>query len=311
MKSRTAQTGHKTLKWLALTGVLAVTTATTFLPRGTAAQTVQKSTIPVLPPSVWVLTTSQKLVHIDAADPRNVLGSKAISGLMPGDALIGIDYRVAKGVMFGLGRSGTLYTLDPDKGIAKAVNPSASKIALNPGPMGFDFNPAADRIRVVQSTGDNHRLHPDTAAIVDFNAKEDGVQTDPRLAFASTDVNAGQIPNLVAAGYTYNSKNDKLTTNFAIDGRLGALLLQGTREGVQPAVSPNLGVLTTVGAMGLGPLTDATLDISDVSNVALAIVTSATTTLPRLVKIDLDFGTATLLGTVGGGEAVAGMAIEP
>jgi hypothetical protein len=116
---------------------------------------------------------------------------------------------------------------------------------------------------------------------------------------------------VVAAGYTYNAQNDKLTTNYAIDRRQGTLVLQGSREGTQPATSPNLGVLTTVGPLGLGPLADAAFDISDVGNVALAVVSAQTASLPRLVRINLDTGAAQLLGTVAGGEAVVGLAIEP
>ncbi len=280
-------------------------------PRWAQAQATERPARPELPPSVWVLTASQRLVQINAAAPQKALSTQAISGLLAGDRLVGMDYRVAKGVLYALGRSGTLYTLDPAQGKAQAVNPAATPLALGDGPVGFDFNPAADRIRVVQSNGSNHRLHPDTAAVIDFDAQTAGVQTDPKLAYAPSDRQAGNPPDVVAAGYTYNTQNDKLTTNYAIDRRQGTLVLQGSREGVQPVVSPNLGVLTTVGALGLGPLADAAFDISDVGNVALAVVSTSTTSLPRLVRIHLDTGAANLLGTVAGGEAVVGLAIEP
>lgn len=266
---------------------------------------------PELPASVWVLTASHKLVNVNAAQPQKALQVRALSGLVAGDQLVGIDYRVAKGVMYGLGRTGTVYTITPATGVAEAVNPSATLRPLASGPVGFDFNPAADRIRVVQSNGENHRLHPDTGELVDFAPQTAGVQTDPKLHYAPGDTNAGSAPDVVAAAYTYNSQNDKLTTNYAIDRRLGVLVLQGSKEGVQPVVSPNLGVLTTVGPLGLGPLADASFDISDVGNVGLAIVSTDTTSLPRMVRIHLGTGAATLLGTVAGGEPVVGMAIEP
>ncbi len=280
-------------------------------PRPVHAQATERPERQALPPSVWLLTASQQLIQINAAAPQKALRSSAIGGLLAGDRLVGIDYRVAKGVLYGLGRSGTLYTLDPTLGKTQVVNPSASPLALGDGPVGFDFNPVADRIRVVQSNGSNHRLHPDTAAVIDFDAQVAGVQTDPRLTYAANDRQAGTPPDVVAAGYTYNAQNDKLTTNYAIDRRQGTLVLQGSREGAQPVTSPNLGVLTTVGPLGLGPLADATFDISDVGNVALAVVSAQTASLPRLVRINLDTGAAQLLGTVAGGEAVVGLAIEP
>lgn len=296
---------RRPLPTLLTLAALAVTTA------AAAQSTAERPARPELPASVWVLTASHQLVNINAAQPQKALQARPVQGLVAGDQLVGIDYRVAKGVMFGLGRSGTVYTITPATGVAKAVNPAATLRPLASGPVGFDFNPAADRIRVVQSNGDNHRLHPDTGELVDFAPQTPGVQTDPKLHYAPGDVHAGQAPDVVAAAYTYNSQNDKLTTNYAIDRRLGVLVLQGSKEGTQPVVSPNLGVLTTVGSLGMGPLTDASFDISDVGNVGLAIVSTSTTSLPRLVRIHLTTGAATLLGTVAGGEPVLGMAIEP
>lgn len=311
--AQTRMPSNAAVRWriLLASGLLVGGVLGALAPRLVQAQTPERPARPELPPSVWVLTAAQKLVQINAATPQKALRTSTLSGLLAGDRLVGIDYRVAKGVMYGLGRSGTLYTLDPAQGKAQVVNPAATPLALGDGPVGFDFNPAADRIRVVQSNGSNHRLHPDTAAVIDFDAQAAGLQTDPKLAYAPSDRQAGTPPDVVAAGYTYNTQNDKLTTNYAIDRRLGTLVLQGSREGVQPVVSPNLGVLTTVGSLGLGPLADAAFDISDLGNVALAVVSTSTSTLPRLVRIHLDTGAASLLGAVAGGEAVVGLAIEP
>lgn len=119
------------------------------------------------------------------------------------------------------------------------------------------------------------------------------------------------MPRIVAAAYTYNKKDSKLTTNYAIDADQGTLVRQGSLEGVEPVVSPNLGRLTTVGALGVGPLRDASFDISDLSNRALAVLRTASDARSRLYGIDLSTGRATLLGTVGDGAPLVGMAIEP
>lgn len=141
--------------------------------------------------------------------------------------------------------------------------------------LGFDFNPAADRIRIVSDSGQNLRAHPETGALVDFKPDADGLQLDGALAFSSDDANAGRPPRVIAAAYTYNKDNEKLTTNFAIDGEPGALVRQGSVEGVEPVVSPNSGQLSTVGALGVAGISDAHFDISDVTNTALAALSTS------------------------------------
>lgn len=275
------------------------------------AQAPQRPPRPELPPSVWLLTQSQHLIQINAAHPRRALQRLPIRGLQAGDELVAIDYRVARGLLYGLARSGRLYVIQPRTGQAQVVNAAAALLALDQGPVGFDFNPAADRIRVVQSNSSNHRLHPDSAQVVDFDAATTGIQPDPSLRFVAGDPHAGQTPDVVAAGYTYNAQDERLTSNFAIERRFGLLVLQGSREGVQPVVSPNTGLLSTVGSLGLGALVDVQFDISDFGNVALIAATTPTSVLPRLYRIDLASGAATLLGSVAGGQPLAGMAIEP
>ena len=131
------------------------------------------------------------------------------------------------------------------------------------------------------------------------------------MAYVAGDANAGKAPAIVAAGYTYNKKDDKITTNFAIDRKLGALVMQGSMEGATPVASPNTGQLRTVGPLGLGELTDATFDIADISGDAFAAVRTAQAPTSRLHLVNLSTGRATLIGTVGDGSPLVGMAVEP
>jgi hypothetical protein len=212
-----------------------------------------------------------------------------------------MDYRIARGVLFVLSSAGRLYTLDTQSGALKAVG-TGPAVALQGEAFGVDFNPVADRVRVVSNSGQNLRLHPDTGALA---------ATDPAPAYVAADAQAGQKPELVAAAYTYNKVDDKLTTNFAIDRKSGMLVTQGSREGVQPVVSPNTGSLFTVGPLGTGPLEDASFDIADVSGKAFAAVRTKAQPTTRLYTIDLSSGQATLLGTVADGAPVLGLAVEP
>jgi hypothetical protein len=263
---------------------------------------------PLAKETIDAVTTANRLVRFNAGQPQKLLSSRPLTGLLPGDTLVGIDYRVAKGQLYGLGASGQLYRIDTRSATASAIGTPNALPREGATEWGVDFNPTVDRIRVVNDAGFNLRLHPDTGAIVDGNPNEPGVQLDGRLAYDNADVNAGQKPGVVAAGYTYNKDNDKITTNYALDGRLGILVHQGSKEGVQPVVSPNTGRLYTVGSLGIGPFQRATLDISDLSNTAYSAITAGGKS--AWYRIDLGTGKATRIGTVAG-EALVGAAIEP
>ncbi|MDD0810297.1 DUF4394 domain-containing protein [Curvibacter sp. RS43] len=252
--------------------------------------------------TLHVLTQDLQLLTVNAGQPGRVLARQAVKGLPAGDSLVGMDYRVARGVLFTLSRSGRLYTLDVATGQLKPVGANPISPALEGTTFGVDFNPTADRLRVVSNTGQNLRLLPDTGAV--------GV-VDPALRFAPGDAQAGQAPELVGAAYTYNKKDDRLTTNYALDRRQGTLVTQGSVEGVPPVVSPNTGLLQTVGALGTGPLRDAAFDIADVSGAAFAALSTQADARTRLYEIDLSSGQARLIGTLAQGGPIVGMAVEP
>lgn len=248
---------------------------------------------------VHAVTDQAELISFDAAAPAKVLARQPLAGLPAGERLVGIDYRVARGVLYALGSDGRLYTLDV--AIARLQPVAAAPAARLPaGAVGFDFNPAADRIRVVVDDGSNLRLHPDSGALA---------ATDPALQYAAGDTAQGQAPRLAGAAYTYNKKDEKLTTNYAIDRARGTLVTQGSVEGQVPPVSPNTGRLYTVGPMGTGPVDDAAFDIADIDNTALAALRLKGQT--RLYVLNLQTGTARDLGVVAGGRALWGLAIEP
>ncbi|MEF7617571.1 DUF4394 domain-containing protein [Aquincola sp. MAHUQ-54] len=265
---------------------------------------------PAAKETVFAVTASQRLVSFNGGQPQKLLSDRALTGLAPGERLLGIDYRVARGQLFALGSSGRLYRIDT---ATAALAPVGAPIAttLEGTQFGFDFNPTVDRIRVVSDAGLNLRLHPDTGAVVDGDPNAAGLQLDGRLAYDAADRNAGRTPKVAAAGYTYNQDNDKITTNFAIDAGLGALVRQGSAEGVQPAVSPNTGRLFTVGPLNAGPIGQVHFDISDVGNNAYAAITAPGAKATVLYRVDLKTGGATRIGTVAGGAVLAGLAIEP
>src|SRR5262245_44732013 len=68
------------------------------------------------------LTNDGRLVQFKTNSPQKTT-SIAVSGLTGSDtSLVGIDYRVQDGMLYGVGNGGGVYTLDPKTGKATFVN---------------------------------------------------------------------------------------------------------------------------------------------------------------------------------------------
>jgi hypothetical protein len=148
------------------------------------------------------------------------------------------------------------------------------------------------------------------------------VQGDTDLAFLGTDANNGANPNAVAAAYDRNDNDGTTpTTLFLIDSALNILVRQGAVDGnaadAAGGGSPNGGLLTTIGSLGVDVTDVASFDITGNGNannggVALAAFQVQGETVSRLYRINLANGSATEVGVIGkGGELVRAMAIAP
>ena len=252
--------------------------------------------------NVVALTQSQKLVSFNAAQPGRIRSSKPVKGLQIGEQLLGLDYRAKNDTLYALGSSGQLYTVDTDNGQLTPVGGPAA-IPLDGTEFGMDFNPTVDRIRVVSNTRLNLRVHPDTGSLV-------GGQPDTPLAYDSSDRHAGRAPRLVAAAYSYDPANPKVTTNYALDAATGCLVIQGSLEGATPVISPNTGRLFTVGELGLGTFDRAAFDIHTLANTAFAAITLRGSATSTWVELDVKTGRATALGAIAVGEPVRAIALE-
>jgi len=252
--------------------------------------------------TLWLVDQAHQLIKVKAAAPNKVTEQKPLIGLASNETLVGIDYRVAYGVLFALSDKGQLYSIDTGSGKVTAAGPVLPTGQLKKGQFGFDFNPVADRIRVVNEHGQNLRLHPETAALA---------SVDPQLQYADKDANFGKKPSIVAAAYTYNQQDSTLTTNYAIDKTNGTLVTQGSKEGSTPAVSPNTGLLFTAASLGLQSPQQIAFDISDLSNLSFIAVSTSAEPASTLYQLDLQTGQNKKLGTLADGQALLGMAIEP
>jgi hypothetical protein len=243
------------------------------------------------------LTSTGNLVTFDSAMPGTISSTVAITGLQGGETLLGIDRRPANGLLYGLGSASRVYTINTTTGVAAPVGATPFAPALTGTAFGFDFNPVPDRIRVVSTDTTNFRLNPN-----------DGTPagTDTPLAYAAGDSGAGITPRVVGSAYTNNFHGTAVTTLFGIDSNRDILVIQGGPNGTP---SPNSGVLTTIGA-GLGFDTSDLVgfDVSGISGVAFASLTPTTGGASQLFTINLTTGSASLVGTIGTGLTLTGLA---
>lgn len=261
------------------------------------------------PELLVAVTPSNQLITFNAAEPGKVLSRAPIKGLQPSETLLAIDFQVAKGQLFGLSNLGRLLKINTE---SSQATPVGSPLALPPGQTyGFNFNPTVDRIRLVSDQGHNLRVHPDTGAPVDGDPNTPGLQPDGMLAYGAGDLLSNTKPRLVAVAYTYNKVNDKITTNYAIDAGTGYLVVQGSVEGASPVVSPSTGKLQSIGPLLIDRFDSAALDISDLNNTAYLATNRLSGGESKLYEVNLSSGQARLIGAIGGGEVLRGMAIVP
>lgn len=223
--------------------------------------------------TVAALIDGDRLAMIDVAT-RKVVATMPIKGA-PG-ALVGIDVRPADGMLYGLAVDGTVVTLDTRS--AQATVRTKLEAMVPAGTWAtMDFNPVADRLRVIGADGTNLRANVDDGKVV----------RDGALKFAETDMHKGQAPMVAAGAYTNSMKGAKETTLFDIDSKIGALLRQAP---------PNDGVLASVGMLGI-TVKGAAFDIAAdaMGGNAGWLVSDG-----RLYRVDITTGKATEAGPITG-----------
>lgn len=223
--------------------------------------------------TVAALMGDDMIAMVDAGAKKAATAMK-VSGIE--GRLVGIDVRPADGKLYGLVADGTVVTIDPANG--KATKVSKLDTMLPAGVMAtVDFNPAADRLRVMGSDGMNLRANVD-----DGKVTKDGM-----LAFAGSDMHKGEKPNIVAGAYTNSVKGTKETALYDIDATIGSLIKQAP---------PNDGVLNAVGKLGVTAKSYA-FDIVSMGEGKNAAFLMADDTLHQ---VDLASGKATPVGKIAG-----------
>jgi hypothetical protein len=137
--------------------------------------------------------------------------------------LLGIDLRPADGKLYGLTTAGQIVTVDAVTGRAMPVG-KLSETFESGGRATIDFNPVADRLRVMGMGGVNLRVNVETGA-----ATKDGA-----LKYAAGGPMAETTPRIVAGAYTNSMAGAKETMLYTVDSLSRTLNLQAPpNDGVQ------------------------------------------------------------------------------
>ncbi|MGQ0844748.1 MAG: DUF4394 domain-containing protein [Sporichthyaceae bacterium] len=234
------------------------------------------------------LTSGNELVCFRANSPGSARSIGKVTGLESGDKLVGIDYRPSNGKLYALAGDGSLYTVNDRN--ARATKDAQLDLGSAGAAFGFDFNPAADALRIVAASGQNLRYTisaPTPATVID------GPLTNPAVAPATGTVPATDV---TGAAYTNNDNDpDTATTLFDIDAALDRVALQS------PA---NAGTLAPTGKLGVDTTTAVGFDIHSKLRGGQAVNNSAFASLTvngrgGFYAIDLLTGDARRLGEFG------------
>ena len=102
------------------------------------------------------LQDGKTIVWIDT-DQKKVIGKVGLDG---GASLVGFDVRPADGKLYGLTPQGAIVTIDVKTGKWEKKSQLSEKLP-DGAAFSVDFNPVADRMRVVSSTGMSYRINVD------------------------------------------------------------------------------------------------------------------------------------------------------
>lgn len=220
---------------------------------------------------------SQLVLFSDAAPGRTTVVD--VTGLSA--PLIGIDFRPANKRLYGVAANSTIYTIDPKTGAATFVSNLSEPFMAAKGAV-VDFNPQADRLRLISDDGKlNYRINVDTGAVT----------KDKPLAYGEKDKGAGRMPSVLGGAYINSYAGAGATQLFHIDSARGTWIVQDP---------PNDGVLGSIADTGMGKREIRGLDIlTDAKDDYTAYALTGTATL---VEVSVARGTATQRGTVGDGK---------
>ena len=246
--------------------------------------------------------SNNTLDKFSTSAPEMVISSTPITGL--GSAtIVAIDFRPSNSLLYGLGNNNIIYQIDPATGAATAkpalfttenkmppvdANTTRIPVTVSGALFGFDFNPAADRLRIVSNTGQSLRINVETG----FTIIDGSINPQPAAITSVAYDNNDNDPMTPTELYAIDVMSQKL---FEVDppnnGTLveeGALNLKVTGEGGFDIAPRNAAVTTDIG-----------LGLYEVNNKS------------TLFRVDVETGETKILAKYSKGVAYSAIAISP
>lgn len=163
----------------------------------------------------YALTSDNRVLSFVGATGE-LVSSMDIMGLGADDAIVGGDFRPADGNLYALTRSGKLYVFDLRRAalvvratlLADPADGSDPFTGLEGDTFAINFNPVADRLRIISSSGQNLRVDVATGETI----------TDTALARGASFLPTATYSNPFAAACR--------TQLFVLDRQSGELFLQ-------------------------------------------------------------------------------------
>lgn len=171
---------------------------------------------------------------------------------------------------FGIGDRGNVFEIDITGATKLIGNIPQQFLGI---PVDIDFDPETDDIAVVNNFG----------LMIKFNRNNPNNFKINEFLYDKNDPNT----NKVGKGVFTLSKE-------------GGFLLDVVNGVLAKLANPQLGLLQTVGALGLGNFTALGFDTNPLTNKSFASILSQGQTLPDLYEVDLTNGKMTKIGSLGG-----------
>jgi hypothetical protein len=194
--------------------------------------------------TIVALTKDQRLLMFRECNPTRAHQIGSVYGLQASDyRLVGIDFRVQDGQLYGVGNGGGIYTIDTNTAVATLA--TQLTVPLDGQLFGVDFNPAANALRIISDTGQNLR-HPFAGPLM-FQTQTDGTLNYPGPPAVNP------ATGVTGAAYANNDLDPNTgTTLFDIDSSLNQVVIQSP---------PNAGSLVATGLLTVDADTSVGFDI--------------------------------------------------
>jgi hypothetical protein len=257
-------------------------------------------------PAFFGTTADGELVRVEQVKKKpgkkvlTITDTTPITGLPASVTLKGIDQRAKNGDLYGMGSDGVVYRVNTSSGIALALGPAVCE-ALEGPVNGVDFNPSADRLRVIAASGQNLRLIPDSIAGMTAGACVGGVPD------GDIDIAGVTETGVSHAAYTngqLSPTQPMTTTLFVIDEG-------GATDTLYTQNPPNDGTLTLpVPISGVDVTSEGGFDILGATGKGY-VAADRNAGGSVLAKLNTATGVAKSLGKVGdGSESLTGLAVD-